>query len=226
MKKLLRRPILAFALGASLAGFAAAGTAAYAALGDDRVSACYAAKTGALYVIGRDGAPQRCLAGDAPIDWSISGPQGPPGAFSGSFKSPNGAYSISVTDEGIVLAGPGSTVSLEGSEITVKSGTDLVLEAARHARLKGGVSATVDGAVTALVKAGATAGVEGGGIVNVKGSVANVEGAAFVNVKGALVRLNAGAACPGVVRRTDLIPVPYGGGVTTPATASTTVCAG
>jgi hypothetical protein len=225
MQKLLRRPILAFALGAALAGFAAAGTAAYAALADDRVSACYAAKTGALYVIGRDGAPSRCLAGDAPIDWSIAGPQGPPGAFSGTFKSPNGAYSISVTDEGIVLAGPGSSVRLEGSEITVKSGTDLVLEAARQARLKG-LNATVDGTVSALVKAGATAGVESGAIVNVKGSVANVEGAAFVNVKGALVRLNGAGACQGVVRRTDLIPVPYGGGVTSAATASTTVCAG
>ena len=107
MPNLLRRPVLAFALGAALAAAAAGGTAAYAALADERVAACYAPKTGALYVIGRDGAPAKCADGHVPIDWSIDGPQGPAGVFSGTFKSPNGAYAISVTDSGIVLSGPG-----------------------------------------------------------------------------------------------------------------------
>src|SRR3954471_14377158 len=121
MSKLLRRPLLTFALGAALAaalGFA--GTAAYAALNDERVTACYAAKTGALYVVGRDGAPARCAAGDLPIDWSIRGPQGPAGVFTGTLRSPNGAYSISVTDAGIVLAAPGATARLVGADVSIE----------------------------------------------------------------------------------------------------------
>ena len=116
MRNLLRRPVLAFVLGAALAAAAAGGTAAYAALADERVAACYAPKTGALSVIGRDGAPTRCARrATSPIDWSIRGPQGPAGVFSGTFTSPNGAYAISVTDGGIVLSGPGSAVRLTGA---------------------------------------------------------------------------------------------------------------
>src|SRR5919201_3934984 len=129
MIRFLRRPALAFALGAVLAAAAFAGRAAYAALADDRVAACYVPKTGALYVIGRDGAPTRCADGHLPIDWSIRGPQGPAGVFSGTFTSPNGAYSISVTDAGIVLSGPDSAVRLTGSSVAVESAGTITLQA-------------------------------------------------------------------------------------------------
>lgn len=37
-----------------------------------------------------------------------AGAQGPAGTFSGTFQSPNGQYSISITDSGIELRGPGN----------------------------------------------------------------------------------------------------------------------
>jgi hypothetical protein len=141
---LLRRPILAFLLGAALMGAAAAGTAAYAALTDDRVAACYVPKSGALYVVGRDGAPSRCADGHLPIDWSVRGPQGPAGVFSGTFTSPNGAYAISVTDTGIVLSGPGSAVRLTGANVAVES--------AGSTSVKGATNATVESAGVTLIK--------------------------------------------------------------------------
>lgn len=170
MSKLLRRPILAFALGAALATtVGAAGTAAYAALGDERVTACYAAKTGALYVVGRDGAPARCATGDAPIDWSVQGPQGPAGVFSGTFKSPNGAYSLSVTDAGIVLAAPGATARLVGNTVaiesaastTVQTGTTLNLASGGGTALQVGtnLAASVGGAASLATAKALTVGV-------------------------------------------------------------------
>jgi hypothetical protein len=130
MRTMLRRPILAFALGLALAVAAFAGTAAYGALTDQTVMACYAPKTGALSVVGRDGAPDECAAGTLPISWSERGPQGlqgrvgpagPAGTFAGTFTGPYGAYSISVTNAGIVLSGSGSTVRLSGPSVSVDS---------------------------------------------------------------------------------------------------------
>ena len=151
MQKLFRRPILAFALGASLAGFAAAGTAAYAALSDDRVTACYAPKSGSLYVVGRDGASTSCLAGHTAIDWSVVGPQGPPGVFSGVLKSKSGAYSLSVTDEGIVLAGPGAKISLVGGDVRVDA-TGATIQATGNLGLTSGAATSVQ-AGTGIVAA-------------------------------------------------------------------------
>jgi hypothetical protein len=39
-------------------------------------------------------------------DTGPQGPQGEPGTFDGIFTSPNGSYSLSITDAGIVLSGP------------------------------------------------------------------------------------------------------------------------
>jgi hypothetical protein len=182
---LLRRPIFAFALGAALAAAVAGGTAAYGALTDDRVAACYVPKTGALYVVGRDGAPARCADGHTPIDWSIRGPQGPAGTFSGAFTSPNGQYSISVTDAGIVLAGPGSAVRLTGANVvvesalatTVQAGSAFSVASAGTAALQAGTSlALASGNGTSLqagkdlaVAAGTNLGVTVGGATTVDG---------------------------------------------------------
>lgn len=48
------------------------------------------------------------------------GPQGPAGDFTGVFTSPNGDYSISVTDAGIVLAGPNNaSIAIANGSVTI-----------------------------------------------------------------------------------------------------------
>jgi hypothetical protein len=71
--------LVGMALGAGLlAGF----TFAHAAIGDSgKISACVDYSTGILRVAAKDGS---CKSGEAPLAWSIQGPQGPqgvPGVF-------------------------------------------------------------------------------------------------------------------------------------------------
>jgi hypothetical protein len=47
------------------------------------------------------------------------GPKGDAGTFSGTLQSPNGQYSLSLTDTGAVLSGPGGTVKIGSSSIDV-----------------------------------------------------------------------------------------------------------
>jgi hypothetical protein len=170
MSTLLRRPILAFLLGAALVGAAAAGTAAYAALSDERVAACYVPKSGALYVVGRDGAPLKCADGHVPIDWAVRGPQGPAGVFSGTFTSPNGAYSISVTDAGIVLSGPGSAVRLAGASVAVESAGAITLQAGTTIAASSGSATTLEAGKNVAVSTGTDLAVTVGGATSVVGT--------------------------------------------------------
>ncbi len=48
-----------------------------------------------------------------------AGPQGPPGGAA-NLTSPNGLYSITVTNSGIVLKGPGGIVKIDRGAVTVK----------------------------------------------------------------------------------------------------------
>jgi hypothetical protein len=136
MKSPSRRTILAFAAGALSAAAVGVGTAAYAFGGTDVVSACYAPTSGALYVIGRDGTQKECKVGSYPIAWNVEGPQGPQGpqgpagTFSGSFRSPNGLYSLSVTDSGITLAGPSASVNVGASSVSVQGATSVSVQGA------------------------------------------------------------------------------------------------
>jgi hypothetical protein len=217
MSTLFRRPILAFLLGAALVGAAAAGTAAYAALSDERVAACYVPKTGALYVVGRDGAPLKCADGHLPIDWAVRGPQGPAGVFSGTFTSPNGAYSISVTDAGIVLSGPGSAVRLAGANVAVESagaislqagttiaassGTNLALASGNATSLQAGRSLAVSTGTDLALSVGGATSVLGTGDVTIESTAGRatlrgalstlVESSGPVTVKGASATVQA-----------------------------------
>jgi hypothetical protein len=83
-----------------------------------------------------------------------TGPQGPPGVFSGHFQSPNGAYSLDVTNNGIVLTGPAAKIQIVGGTATV-SGTSVKVQADLDAELKGGATATVNSGGNTTVKAGA-----------------------------------------------------------------------
>jgi hypothetical protein len=126
---MLRRPLLTFCLGALVAGALVGGIAFAAA--DGQIHACAKKGNGALYLAGAKG----CQANDTALDWNIQGPPGPPGppgpkgdtgpkgdpgTFTGSFKSPNGNYSIDVTDAGILLKGPGGSVKIDAGNVIVQ----------------------------------------------------------------------------------------------------------
>jgi Collagen triple helix repeat (20 copies) len=68
-----------------------------------------------------------------------SGPSGPPGTFSGSFKSPNGLYSLDVTNAGILLQGPGGSVRIEAG-VLILQGSGLAQLNAPIVSLHGGCS--------------------------------------------------------------------------------------
>jgi hypothetical protein len=51
----------------------------------------------------------------------VKGDQGDPGTFAGHFASPNGKFSLDVTDNGIVMKGPGDSVTIDGNGLTIKS---------------------------------------------------------------------------------------------------------
>lgn len=203
-----RRPLFAFVLGAAVAATAVAGRAAYAALADDRVAACYVPQSGALYVTGRAGTPASCLQGHVPIDWSVAGPpgaQGPPGAFSGTFRSANGAYALSITDDGVLLQGPGSSVRLTGATVTVTGGTVAVqaetavtaaagrrlsLTSAGAATLRGSGDVAVLGGRGALVRGTRSATLDSRGTVTVRGARARIQASGTVVIKGSRILQN------------------------------------
>jgi hypothetical protein len=133
MRVALRRPIISFSLGLLAAGALFAGGVAYGA-SDGEISACVQKGNGTLYLA----SGKSCRPGDSSIAWGIqgppgapgpsgqagpqgpSGPPGPAGTFSGSFKSPNGLYSIDVLNTGLLLKGPGGTVKIDGGSVIVQ----------------------------------------------------------------------------------------------------------
>ena len=56
----------------------------------------------------------------APGPQGNQGPQGPAGVFSGDFTSPNGEFTLDVTDAGITLTGPDSSVSVNAGGVSVQ----------------------------------------------------------------------------------------------------------
>jgi hypothetical protein len=116
-----------FAVGAAWAGHAATGGS---------VQACVSNQRGTLYLqYTRTGRKQACARGDTTTSWSVTGPQGiqgvtgatgpagpagangAPGAQGAagsitSAQSPNGLYTITLSDHGILLKGPSSTFTI------------------------------------------------------------------------------------------------------------------
>ena len=68
------------------------------------------------------------------------------GGFTGVSTSPNGSYSIALTDTGIALHGPNAQVDLNGSGIAIASGTGLNLDAGTTMTIRSSGTITVDGA--------------------------------------------------------------------------------
>jgi hypothetical protein len=80
-----------------------------------------------------------------------AGAQGPPGVFSGHLQSPNGAYSLDITDNGIVLAGPGAKVQIVGAIATV-SGLLVTVQADAIVKVQGGASAELSSSGTVVIR--------------------------------------------------------------------------
>jgi hypothetical protein len=97
-----------------------------------------AALTGARGVVGEPG-PAGPVGPVGP-----EGPEGPEGTFAGDFTSPNGQYRLRVTDDGILLEGPASTVLLDAAGAKVSAGASHVTLTATGATLHGAATVLVD----------------------------------------------------------------------------------
>ena len=99
--------------------------------------------------------------------------------FSGTFTSPNGTYSITVADTGIVLRDGTSRITIAdgaldarlNDTVALRSGTSLDVRAGTDANLRAGSSVDVQGGFDASVRAGATASLSGGGVAAVSGAL-------------------------------------------------------
>lgn len=132
MKRPLRRQVPGYVLGilTACAGFTAATALAGGfAGGDNTISACAKKGDGQLYLPGANGA---CKHGDEAVQWSVTGPVGPQGQQGArgpagsitSAKSPNGLFTITLSNKGILLAGPRGTltINLTGAQMNTIGG--------------------------------------------------------------------------------------------------------
>jgi hypothetical protein len=158
-----------------------------------------------------------------------SGANGQAGAdgdpFSGTFTSPNGQYSISVTDSGVSLASPDSSIVVAGSAITIETlpgGDDVVVRSRGDFDLRSDLSL--------MLRAGTSARLESGTALDLRaGSTALFQSSGGLSVRGSLVNIN-GPGCMGAARVGDLAqgiasgePGPV---MSTILTGSPTVCIG
>lgn len=137
MRRLSWRQALAYALGlmTATAGFAVgAAWAGHAATGGS-IQACVRHESGTLYLQNTRSRKSPCERNDTATSWSITGPQGPqgiqgvpgangangaPGATgpagpAGSLNnavSPNRLFTITLSNQGILLKGPRGTVTI------------------------------------------------------------------------------------------------------------------
>lgn len=97
--------------------------------------------------------PPDCAGNQTLISWNQQGPQGqigpqgeqgppgPAGEFTGTLTSPDGRYSISVTDAGIALTGPNADVELTDTGVTVDG---------RLVTLNGQITTRINGSTVTL----------------------------------------------------------------------------
>ncbi len=125
-----------------------------------------------------------CPAGGAAITdaanstaYVCSGRNGADGQpFSGTFTSPNGQYSIAVTDAGVTITGAGNTVGVSSTGVRVDT--------------HGGGSVTVMSDTNLTLRAG------GGG---------TLESSSPLTVRGSTVNINAGGSCLQAARTGDFV---------------------
>ncbi len=137
MRRVLGRQALGYALGllTALAGFAVGAAWAGHSATDNAIVACASHEDGTLYLQDRGKKKDGCARHDTTVQWSITGPQGPqglkgdtgaagaagaagpagaPGTIS-SASSPNGVFTITLSNAGILLKGPNGAVHVDFS---------------------------------------------------------------------------------------------------------------
>jgi hypothetical protein len=85
----------------------------------------------------------------------LQGPPGEPGVFNGKFESPNGLYSIEVTDNGLSLQGPGGAIELTGTSININGTSNVKINSMVKTEIKGSLI-TLNGSCTPVSGAGDT----------------------------------------------------------------------
>ena len=95
-------------------------------------------------------------------------------AFAGSFASPNGAYSISVSDAGITIAhGTSNSITLIGDDLNVKS-KDIDVKSSQSTKLGAGTTATIDATGNLTLTTQGDGLVRATGPLNLQGSAVNI----------------------------------------------------
>ena len=99
----------------------------------------------------------------------LNGQDGADGeSFSGTFASPNGQYSINVTDTGVTIASPDSSIVVSGGEIRVETlNTDGIVVGS------GGLF-DLRAATSLELRAGTTGRLESTATMTIRGSVVNI----------------------------------------------------
>ena len=97
------------------------------------IQACIGHGSGQLYIPHRGHHEGGCRHHDTPIVWNVAGPAGPPGAdgqpgppgadgqhgppgppgAAASLRSPNGLFSVEITNNGVFVRGPGGTIFVD-----------------------------------------------------------------------------------------------------------------
>jgi hypothetical protein len=97
--------------------------------------------------------------------------------FSGTFTSPNGQYSISVTNTGVTIAQTsGSLIKLAGDDVTIRSKGSTAIQSDLNINLRGGNNVTIESASNFMLKGGGVGTVESAGSLAVKGSSVSING--------------------------------------------------
>ena len=114
-----------------------------------------------------------------------TGPQGPPGTFTGHFQSPNGQYTLDVTDTGVRLAGPGATLQLGNGTVTIMA-TNVVVRSDVNTEIRSGA--------TTMVRSGANTDIQSSASTTVNSSASTtIHSGASTSIEGSPVLLNGGA---------------------------------
>ncbi len=112
------------------------------------------------------GASDACKKNETPLDWTvqgIKGDPGPAGSFTGTFVSPNQAYSLKVTDDGIELAGPSGAITVDAAGIYVMSTSDITVKSAGKTDIDAGTAFVIKGSASGDMETSGTMTIKGAG---------------------------------------------------------------